>query len=457
MNTRAAIILLALAAAAVPGGARAADAKPKAGDAKQKAEAKPKAEAKAKTEAKPKAEAKPKVDAKLKLGARGQLCLGCHVDFEAALKKQFVHTPVQSRDCAGCHNPHASAHGKLLATEPGKVCMSCHDVVPKDAKSTHAPIAAEKGCAACHDPHASAFKANLAKGGNDLCAGCHAKVTERAAKVKNKHRPVEQGCVTCHDPHGSAKGPALLKADVPELCVGCHKTSAPIFAKKHVDYDVSKARCTACHDPHGSDMKDILYEKVHAPVAKAMCAQCHEPAGTPNALKTKLQGAELCNKCHASTLNQLAEKGRVHRPVMEGQACLNCHNPHASKAKGLLKDGMGAVCGTCHADTIQRQNRAPTKHQPIADFECTSCHDPHAGTSALMFKAPDVISVCATCHDWQKHSSHPVGAKIVDPRNKNLRLDCLSCHRAHGTEFKKMLPAPKVTDLCTKCHDKYKR
>ena len=70
MNTRAAILLLALAAA-VPGAARAAEAKPKA-EAKQKAEAKPKAEVKPKADAKPRAEAKLKVDQKLKLGARGQ-------------------------------------------------------------------------------------------------------------------------------------------------------------------------------------------------------------------------------------------------------------------------------------------------------------------------------------------------------------------------------------------------
>ena len=47
----------------------------------------------------------------LKPGAEGKLCLDCHSDFEAILKRASVHTPVRSRNCTGCHNPHAAEHG----------------------------------------------------------------------------------------------------------------------------------------------------------------------------------------------------------------------------------------------------------------------------------------------------------------------------------------------------------
>ena len=93
---------------------------------------------------------------KLKPGAVGQACLECHATFQDVLKKPFVHTPVKSKDCAGCHNPHAAQHGKLLDASPSQTCLACHaDVVPKNARSTHRPVE-EKGCAGCHDPHASA-------------------------------------------------------------------------------------------------------------------------------------------------------------------------------------------------------------------------------------------------------------------------------------------------------------
>jgi predicted CXXCH cytochrome family protein len=48
-----------------------------------------------------------------------------------------------------------------------------------------------------------------------------------------------------------------------------------------------------------------------------------------------------------------------------------------------------------------------------------------------------------------------VGDKAVDPRNKNLRVDCLSCHKAHGTEFKRMLLAETNIELCTRCHKQF--
>jgi DmsE family decaheme c-type cytochrome len=175
---------------------------------------------------------------KLKPGAVGATCLECHATFTDVLKKPFVHTPVKAKDCVGCHNPHASQHGKMLDASPSQVCLTCHaDVVPAKARSTHRPVE-EKGCASCHDPHASAAKFNLLKGGNELCAGCHKPVIEQSAKAKFKHRPVEQGCTACHNPHGSAKADDLLKQDVPDLCVKCHKTEGAIFVKQHMGYPV---------------------------------------------------------------------------------------------------------------------------------------------------------------------------------------------------------------------------
>ncbi len=186
---------------------------------------------------------------RLKAGAEGKLCLDCHPGFEENLKKAFVHTPVKVRNCAGCHNPHASNHGKFLSEEGGAVCLKCHArTVPADAKSRHKPVSAGR-CTDCHDPHASANKFNLVRPGNDLCAGCHKPVAENAAKTKFKHKPVAEGCTACHAPHGSARGESLLKSGVPELCLGCHKPDRPIFQKAHLNYPVAKAQCTSCHDP----------------------------------------------------------------------------------------------------------------------------------------------------------------------------------------------------------------
>jgi predicted CXXCH cytochrome family protein len=281
-------------------------------------------------------------------------------------------------------------------------------------------------------------------------------ITDAAASATHKHKPVEQGCLKCHAPHASAAGPSLLVTDVPGLCLGCHKVDSPAIAKKHMGYPVKQARCTTCHDPHGSPAPGILLANVHPPVAKGMCAMCHEPPSSKTPLKTRQTGVALCKTCHAPRIAKMLDQNRVHEPVLQG-ACLACHAPHAARERGLIRASPVAVCGTCHADTIRRQELSPTKHLPIQKGECKACHDPHGGSVPLLFVNADRIELCGTCHDWQKHSTHPIGEKRKDPRNRNLTLECSSCHRAHGTDAKHLIPYAKVTDLCTKCHEQYKR
>jgi predicted CXXCH cytochrome family protein len=224
-----------------------------------------------------------------------------------------------------------------------------------------------------------------------------------------------------------------------------------------MNYPVAKARCTSCHDPHGSDRPGILYNNVHKPITTRMCNQCHEEATSGSPLKLKKEGNDLCRACHSSMLGKMGEQNRIHWPVLSKEGCLTCHNPHASTQKGLLKAPMLTLCGSCHDDTIKRQEKSVTKHEPIKEGVCTSCHDPHASNNILLFKQSSVIEVCASCHDWQKHSTHPIGEKIRDKRNKNLSLQCLSCHRSHGTEFKGMLPFQSTSELCIQCHAEFKR
>ena len=395
---------------------------------------------------------------KLKPGAKGKLCIGCHATFQDKMTKPFVHTPLKNGECNGCHNPHTSKHGKMLAAANKEICMSCHaDIVPAGAKSTH-KVVAEGECMKCHDPHSAANKSNLTAAGNQLCFGCHKEMGEAAGKMKFKHSPVEKNCLTCHDPHASGKFGSLLKNDINPLCIGCHKTDKPLFIKKHMNSPVATAQCTGCHDPHGSNVAGLLYNNVHKPVINKMCNQCHEEATSPNALKTKKAGVELCRGCHNGMLNDTFGKNRIHWPLMGKEGCLSCHNPHAGKQKGMLKSSMQSLCGSCHADTMKRHEKNISKHAPVKDGQCTECHNPHASDNLFLTHKPADFDMCsASCHDWGKHSTHPIGEKFKDPRNKSTSLSCLSCHKSHGTEYKKMLTSPTTTELCVQCHDNFKR
>ncbi len=392
---------------------------------------------------------------KLKADARGKVCLGCHATFVDKLKSPFVHTPVKAGACTGCHNPHASSNGKLLAADPSKICARCHSVIPAKAASVHSAIGNGK-CTVCHDPHASNNKFALRQPGNALCFGCHNKMEESVSKAKFAHAPVKKDCLGCHNPHASEKNKSLLKDVAPALCVKCHKTDTPLFSKQHMNYPVAASRCTTCHNVHGSDKGGMLFNNVHKPVAAKMCNQCHEDAASATPFKTKKAGNDLCRGCHSNMMNEMFLKSRIHWPVLSKKGCLTCHNPHASSETGLRKEPLISLCGSCHDDTIDRQNRSVTKHAPVADGYCTACHQPHAADSTFLL-GQGLIDLCGTCHDWQKHQSHPMGEKVRDKRNKNLSVVCLSCHSAHGTDFKNMLLAPTVSEMCTQCHVEYRR
>jgi predicted CXXCH cytochrome family protein len=115
------------------------------------------------------------------------------------------------------------------------------------------------------------------------------------------------------------------------------------------------------------------------------------------------------------------------------------------------------LCGTCHADTLQRIAAVPVKHAPVEGGSCEACHSPHSADNSYLIDQPSVVALCSNCHDYATHSAHPIGDKAVDPRNKNLRVDCLSCHKAHGTGFKRMLLTETNLELCTRCHTKFVR
>jgi predicted CXXCH cytochrome family protein len=394
---------------------------------------------------------------RLKPGAKGKACLDCHPSFQEKMKLPFVHTPVKRGSCSDCHNPHTSSHGKLLSKEPAEICGKCHGgIVPGKAKSVHKAVA-EGNCVKCHDPHAAKNRNNLLLDGSQLCFSCHKDIAESIKGVKFPHKPLEKGCLGCHNPHASAGADSLLKAGVPSLCIGCHKADSPSFAKQHLNYPVARARCTSCHDPHGSSQPGILWANVHSPVSKKMCSQCHLDSASPDALKVKRPGYELCRGCHAEMVNQTFGRNRIHWPLLDQASCQNCHNPHAARQDALLRDSMKNVCNSCHRDVARRLEASNTKHKPIQDGQCTKCHLPHSSNLVSLLDNTGTIDLCGTCHEWLKHSSHPIGDNVVDQRNKNLSVDCLSCHRSHGTEFKGFTYYNPKMDLCVQCHVTFKR
>ena len=404
---------------------------------------------------------------KLKPGAEAKLCVDCHESIQAMLNKSFVHTPVKTGECSVCHNPHTSYHGKLLNDDINQLCNNCHkDLIPENARSIH-EVVVKGNCLSCHDPHASGNDAILVKKGNDLCFECHGDLGDFIDKAQYKHDPVKKkkGCLNCHDPHASAGSDFILKNNEPALCIECHKTGGNVFAKKHMNYPVEASRCSSCHNAHGSNKKGIVFDGVHKPVAQKKCDNCHNDASSSSPLAMKKDGVELCRECHNDSIDEMLGRKQVHWPLLDKKGCLNCHSPHASKNKNLIAGSVGNMCGACHVDTVELQeisiSNPDNKNlcEPVRKGDCISCHTPHSADNALLI-AEDSISfgMCDKCHEWQTHSTHPIGEEVIDQRNKNLIVDCLSCHRACGTGNKRaMMPFETTYALCIQCHEGYRK
>jgi predicted CXXCH cytochrome family protein len=153
------------------------------------------------------------------------------------------------------------------------------------------------------------------------------------------------------------------------------------------------------------------------------------------------------------TLNQ----SHLHWPLADGKGCINCHSPHASKEKKLVREPNLVLCGSCHADTVARQQRSATKHPPIAEGQCGECHVPHSSDYQFLLKDNTLVKLCADCHEWQTHTTHPIGDDFIDPRNKNLTVQCSSCHRTHGTENSHFLYFATPNEQCIQCHVTFRR
>jgi len=404
---------------------------------------------------------------KLKPGARGATCLKCHENFKEILKKGYVHPLLKKGECTGCHVPHTSSHKSLLVADTTKLCYNCHQkVLPEDRRSAHEAVV-EGNCTTCHASHGSNNKFILLKSGSELCFDCHKNMSDYLKNVRFKHPSIEKGkgCLNCHNPHASAESDHLLQKKVPALCKECHKTDKLTFKTTHMEYPVVDADCNSCHSPHGSNNRGIVFNVAHADVTKKRCNQCHKEPTSPNALKTKKETTQLCRECHQDMVDQTFNKNRVHWPLVDKVGCLNCHDPHATKEEKLLKGSIVDVCGKCHGDTVELQkwsiNNPKNEKlcEPVKKGECTSCHSPHASDNILLFPQQSTgVELCGRCHEWQTHSTHPIGEKIIDPRDKNLTVECISCHKACGTgNNPAMLPFSNTYELCIQCHPERRR
>lgn len=220
-----------------------------------------------------------------------------------------------------------------------------------------------------------------------------------------------------------------------EECLACHEDQAKAFAstdhgrKFKADDRFKDASCLSCHTG----------------------AREHAESGgekKPLSLRKGTEANVACLACHADSPRHANWQGSAHQAA--GVACASCHNPHTQSvatprsAKTLPGPTKGtATCLECHGG--QRAALHQRSSHPLANgkIECSSCHDPHGTTGEKMIKAGSTNELCYSCHQNLR------GPFLWE--HSPVREDCLTCHKAHGSNYPQLLQA-RVTQLCVSCH-----
>ena len=212
--------------------------------------------------------------------------------------------------------------------------------------------------------------------------------------------------------------------------------------------------------PHPVRLKantpDTQCKECHADVAKGQyvhtamimgCTICHQIRNKGDITRVKLVSpvTQLCLPCHSLSKDKV-----LHPPYKQGE-CIVCHSPHASDFPNHMWASVQDTCLGCHARSRlkvdAKQNTSTVPWGITLTF---------AQIQGLQYLG---LNPALT-------ANHPVEGHPVSGPNTALGpnappITCLSCHRAHGSNFAHLLPKTppdptmplcKSCSLCVDCH-----
>lgn len=278
------------------------------------------------------------------------------------------------------------------------------------------------------------WSSNGSGSGPDECAGCH-KIEVESFRL-TKHANQEEGCGLCH------ANAALHAADP--------KSQSSLVNPGKLTLGKSKAACLHCHTGQDKDSREsfTVAETAHDGLR---CFECHnihlkERLGETDLTAFNSDLAADCNTCHRRQVDDFLNSDH-------GQADLTCGDCHTVHDLGTVSEKMeGEIekCLFCHPGQeleFKYQFPHPLREEQIT---CAGCHDPHSDQFEKMLKE-EGDEACYSCHrDIRiEGGDHPTTRNTRHPFDT---VGCLDCHRAHGSNFEKVLRHSPDT-ICSTCHE----
>lgn len=263
------------------------------------------------------------------------------------------HAPFEAGDCKICHQGADPKQPGPLAKKGPALCLDCHEEFNGVLKRPHTHLPARTDCTGCHNPHNANYRKLMLNETRTQCTTCHADIGKISANARVPHKAMNTGaqCTSCHNPHGSTV-PKLLVQLPFDLCVNCHNrdNAADANGRKLQNFKlwldnnkvwhgpVAAKDCSACHQPHGGDnfrlLKADYPPEFYAPYDRrsyALCFSCHQEPAFSTPQTTTLTGFRNgATNLHYLHLQQ----------VGRGRTCRACHEVHASRQDHHIRDGV---------------------------------------------------------------------------------------------------------------------
>lgn len=202
----------------------------------------------------------------------------------------------------------------------------------------------------------------------------------------------------------------------------------------------ANANCAECH---GELTKGKF---VHSAMSMG-CTTCHtvsnDKQGTHISLVMPV--TQICTMCHSLSTDKV-----LHGPYKNGD-CVVCHSPHSTNFPQHTWADHQNTCLGCHARA--RLKNDPKKQTVTVPWGITLAYKQMEGWKYINLNK-------------QLTQNHPVWDHPVSGPNTALGgdappLSCLSCHKAHASNFQAMVVDNpnvrgmwdcKFCGLCSKCH-----
>lgn len=209
----------------------------------------------------------------------------------------------------------------------------------------------------------------------------------------------------------------------------------------------SGQRCAGCHSDIEPQTARATPSTLHA--SSVPCEACHGDAtahAASNGITPVASAQPRCTPCHEQVAPHSRWKGSAHERA--GLQCASCHSIHAGGQRHLLKGSSESeTCFACHAEVrharTQRSTHLFRDDQGRPKLECSSCHDAHGTASDSLLVAASLNDVCYSCHDDKR------GPFLWE--HAPVRENCATCHEPHGSNNTRLL-VMRQPMLCHTCH-----